>query len=197
LNWIRANLNVMLRENTIVTENMRYETLLDNLYEAVLQAYQKREDELTSEQLREIERRVLLSVVDELWRDHLHEMDLLKDGIGLRAYGQKDPLIEYKKESFNLFQTLVSNINRNVTKKVFTTYIIAPEKIQDFLEMAKQRHEASSAFDVSKPKEPNVTTNAPETQKLQPRTVGDKIGRNDPCPCGSGKKYKKCCGKLN
>jgi len=197
LNWIRSNLNVILNEQNILTEGMRYETLLDNLYDGVLSAYQKREDDLSSEQLREIERRVLLSVVDELWRDHLHEMDLLKDGIGLRAYGQKDPLIEYKKESFSLFQTLVSNINMAVTKKVFTTYIIAPEKIQDFLEMAKQRHESSSAFDVTQQKEPNVTTNEPEMQKLQPRSVGEKIGRNDPCPCGSGKKYKKCCGKLN
>ncbi|MDP8204642.1 MAG: preprotein translocase subunit SecA [Candidatus Tenebribacter mawsonii] len=197
LSWIRSNMNVILYEQNIVTDRMRYETLLDNLYEGVLDAYQKREDDLTSEQLREIERRVLLGVVDELWRDHLHEMDLLKDGIGLRAYGQKDPLIEYKKESFHLFQTLVSNINMAVTKKVFTTYIIAPEKIQDFLEMAKQRHESSSAFDVPQQKEPNVTTNAPEKQKLQPRSVGEKIGRNDPCPCGSGKKYKKCCGKIN
>ncbi|MEA2097136.1 MAG: SEC-C metal-binding domain-containing protein, partial [Candidatus Cloacimonadota bacterium] len=196
LNWIRANLNVVLYEQNIVTEHMRYETLLDNLYDGVLKAYQKREDDLSSEQLREIERRVMLSVVDELWRDHLHEMDLLKEGIGLRAYGQKDPLIEYKKESFNLFQTLVSNINMSVTKKVFTTYIIAPEKIQDFLEMAKQRHESSSAFDVPQSAEPDVTTNAPEKQKLQPRSVGEKIGRNDPCPCGSGKKYKKCCGKI-
>ena len=196
LNWIRANLNVVLYEQNIVTEGMRYETLLENLYDGVLNAYQKREDDLSSEQLREIERRVMLSVVDELWRDHLHEMDLLKEGIGLRAYGQKDPLIEYKKESFNLFQTLVSNINTSVTKKVFTTYIIAPEKIQDFLEMAKQRHESSSAFDVPQPTEPNVTTNAPEKQKIQPRSVGEKIGRNDPCPCGSGKKYKKCCGKI-
>lgn len=196
LNWIRTNLNVILYEQNIVTENMRYETLLDNLYDGVLNAYQKREDDLSSEQLREIERRVMLSVVDELWRDHLHEMDLLKEGIGLRAYGQKDPLIEYKKESFNLFQTLVSDINMSVTKKVFTTYIIAPEKIQDFLKMAKQQHESSSAFDVPQPSEQNVTTNAPEKQKLQPRSVGEKIGRNDPCPCGSGKKYKKCCGKI-
>ncbi len=196
LNWIRTNLNVILYEQNIVTESMRYETFLDNLYDGVLKAYQKRDDDLSSEQLREIERRVMLNVVDELWRDHLHEMDLLKEGIGLRAYGQKDPLIEYKKESFNLFQTLVSDINMSVTKKVFTTYIIAAEKIQDFLKMAKQQHESSSAFDVPQPTEQNVTTNAPEKQKLQPRSVGEKIGRNDPCPCGSGKKYKKCCGKI-
>jgi len=196
LNWIRSNLNVVLYEQNITEGALRYETLLDNLYESVLKAYEKREQDLSAEQLREIERRVLLGVVDELWRDHLHEMDLLKEGIGLRAYGQKDPLIEYKKESFNLFQTLVSNINMAVTKKVFTTYIIAPEKLQDFLEIAKQRHESSSAFEVNQPKEPEVTTNATEKQKIQPRTVGEKIGRNDPCPCGSGKKYKKCCGKI-
>ncbi|MCF7858187.1 MAG: preprotein translocase subunit SecA [Candidatus Cloacimonetes bacterium] len=196
IDWIRVNTNVVLYEQNIVTDNMDFETLLENLYEGVLKAYQDREDDLTSEQLREIERRVLLDVVDSLWRDHLHEMDLLKEGIGLRAYGQKDPLIEYKKESFYLFQTLVANINMSVTKKVFTTYIIAPEKIQDFLKMAKQRHESSSAFQAPPAEDQNVTTNAPEKPKLQPRTVGEKIGRNDPCPCGSGKKYKKCCGKI-
>jgi preprotein translocase subunit SecA len=138
--------------------------------------------------------------VDELWRDHLHEMDLLKDGIGLRAYGQRDPLMEYKKESFILFQTLVADINRSVAKKVFTTYLVAPEQIQDFLRLAKQQHESSSAFDKAAPqkapKVPSVVTNSAEKPRIQPRVVSEKIGRNDPCPCGSGKKYKKCCGKI-
>ncbi|MCK4653979.1 MAG: preprotein translocase subunit SecA [Candidatus Cloacimonetes bacterium] len=203
LQWIKSNLNVVIKEKDAKPVHLTFDSLELNLHDMVLKSYEQRENDLTSEQLREIERRVLLSVVDELWRDHLHEMDLLKDGIGLRAYGQKDPLIEYKKESFNLFQTLVSNINKNVTRKVFTTYLIAPEKLQDFLRLARQRHESSSAFDRPKPSAPPVpsadqpvVTNQPEKPKIQPRVVGEKIGRNDPCPCGSGKKYKKCCGKI-
>ena len=200
IQWIKSNLNVIIEEEDIKSDIMNMDLLIERFQELVLKAYQQREDELTSEQLREIERRVLLSVVDELWRDHLHEMDLLKDGIGLRAYGQRDPLMEYKKESFILFQTLVADINRSVAKKVFTTYLVAPEQIQDFLRLAKQQHESSSAFDKAAPqkapKVPSVVTNSAEKPRIQPRVVSEKIGRNDPCPCGSGKKYKKCCGKI-
>ncbi|KQC08271.1 MAG: preprotein translocase subunit SecA [Candidatus Cloacimonas sp. SDB] len=207
-NWLKHNLNVSLSENELKTDRMTVDVLTDIVIEHVMQAYDKREQEMTADQMREIERRVLLSVVDELWRDHLHEMDLLKEGISFRAYGQKDPLIEYKKESFHLFQELVGNINRNVTRKVFTTYIIAPEALKDFLEMADQKHSAASAFEKAKasmlaaqaqgrsaapvPQEPP----SGEKRKITPRVVEEKIGRNDPCPCGSGKKYKKCCGKL-
>ncbi len=202
LNWIKSNLNVVINEKDVIKENPTVDNLIANIEESVLKAYQKREETLSSHQMREIERRVLLSVVDELWRDHLHEMDLLREGIGFRAYAQKDPLIEYKKESYTLFQTLGSNINRNVAKKVFTTYIIAPEDLQDFLKMAQQRHASSSAFEKARASAPDASlgpTPLPPTgekPKLKPREVGDKVGRNDPCPCGSGKKYKKCCGKI-
>ncbi len=208
LSWLKQNLNVSLTEQDITSDRMTLDVLSESVAEKVLEAYEKREQEMTSGQMREIERRVLLNVVDELWRDHLHEMDLLKEGISFRAYGQKDPLIEYKKESFHLFQDLVANINKNVTRKVFTTYIIAPEALRDFLEMANQDHSSTSAFEKAKaslianrtrdnnavpvPKEPPTG----EKRKITPRVVEEKVGRNDPCPCGSGKKYKKCCGKL-
>jgi len=208
LNWLRHNLNVSIKESDLISDRLTVDVLIDRVIELVLAAYEKREFEMTADQMREIERRVLLNVVDELWRDHLHEMDLLKEGISFRAYGQKDPLIEYKKESFHLFQELVSKINKNVTKKVFTTYIIAPEALKDFLELANQDHASASAYEKAKsaliasrpqgastvpvPKEPPTG----EKRKIAPRVVEDKIGRNDPCPCGSGKKYKKCCGKL-
>jgi preprotein translocase subunit SecA len=194
--WIRSNFNIVIREEDIYSDHLTFDELVKDLQDMVLRGYDQREEELSSEQMREIERRVLLSVVDELWRDHLREMDLMKEGIGFRAYAQKDPLIEYKKESFLLFQQLVTYINRSVAKKVFTTYIVSPENMQDFLRMAKQRHDASSAFDKPVPKASPTQTNQPEVAKIQPRVVENKVGRNDPCPCGSGKKYKKCCGKL-
>ncbi len=198
-NWLRTNLNVVIDPKEITTDHPKPDSLVLNVQDIVLDAYKKREEELSTDQMREIERRVLMSVVDDLWRDHLHEMDLLKEGIGLRAYGQKDPLIEYKKESFILFNQLVLDINKNVTKKVFTTYIIAPENIEEFLRMAQQSHAETSAFTSTKPQSaPRTSTNAKDSlAKIQPRRVEMKVGRNDPCPCGSGKKYKKCCGKLN
>ena len=197
ISWIRTNMNVSIRRKDIFSDHITFDDFTTDLHDLILKAYAEREEKLSSEQMREIERRVLLSVVDDLWRDHLHEMDLLKEGIGFRAYAQKDPLIEYKKESFILFQDLVANINRNVTKKVFTTYIVRPENLQDFLKMARQQHAASSAFDKAVPKSAPVQTNQAAPEKIQPRVVDKKIGRNDPCPCGSGKKYKKCCGKIS
>ncbi|MBT3169302.1 MAG: preprotein translocase subunit SecA [Candidatus Cloacimonetes bacterium] len=194
LRWFANNFNVKISKKAVESSNI--DDLISKIQNEVTVAYDRRETELSSEQMREIERRVLLSVVDELWRDHLHEMDLLKEGIGFRAYAQKDPLIEYKKESFNLFQNLIVNINKNVAQKVFTTYLIAPENIQDFLKMAKQRHEASSAFEISKPKEPQVYPDKEGIQKKAPRKVDKEPGRNDLCICGSGKKYKRCCGKI-
>lgn len=196
LTWFRNNFNVHIPKNKIITENLNENILIENLQNSILDAYENREKELTSEQMREIERRVLLSVVDELWRDHLHEMDLLKEGIGFRAYAQKDPLIEYKKESFNLFQNLVSKINKNVSQKVFTTYIVAPENIDRFMEMMKQKHDSQSAFEQPEPQKKPQYTNKGEQPKLKPRKVEKEPGRNDPCPCGSGKKYKKCCGRI-
>jgi len=202
LHWLRANLNINIKKQELINENITLTNFTQNIEDALLEAYNKREDEFSSEQMREIERRSLLIVVDELWRDHLHEMDLLREGISFRAYAQKDPLIEYKKESFNLFQTLVSNINRDVTKRVFTTYLISPDRIDDFLRMAQLQHAESSAFAKGKSSAFRQAGTAPpppptgEKQKLKPRVVEMKVGRNDPCPCGSGKKYKKCCGKI-
>ncbi|MCF7794332.1 MAG: preprotein translocase subunit SecA [Candidatus Cloacimonetes bacterium] len=194
--WLARNFNISIDVEDIYSDHLTFEMLQEMVEDLVIKSYEEREQQLTSEQMREIERRVLLSVVDELWRDHLREMDLLKEGIGFRAYAQKDPLIEYKKEAFILFETLVANINRQVSRKVFTTYIVSPENIEDFLRMAKQRHEASSAFDQPQPQAPRPMPNKGEPPKLKPRKVEQKVGRNDPCTCGSGKKYKKCCGKI-
>ncbi len=194
--WFKLNLNVEIKKIDLSEGKINLEILTEDIQEQVLQAYEKREEELSSEQMREIERRSLLSVVDDLWRDHLHEMDLLKEGIGFRAYAQKDPLIEYKKESFKLFQTLVSNINRNVSQRVFTTYLVSAENLESFLKIAEQRHDSSSAFEkTAQPKPPPTSTNKGEIPKIKPRTVEKEPGRNDPCPCGSGKKYKNCCGR--
>jgi len=195
--WLKNNLNVQLEPSELETGRKDLAALQDVVEEKVLAAYQQRENEMGSEQMRELERRALLSVVDENWREHLREMDLMKEGIGLRAYGQKDPLIEYKKESFNLFQELVAKINKEVTKKVFTAYIITPDNIQEYLRHANLNHSEVSAF----AKAASGGASQPKQQEKQqkpvrkPRTVEHKVGRNDPCPCGSGKKYKKCCGR--
>jgi preprotein translocase subunit SecA len=180
-------------------------TTAQHLQEYVLQAYETKEGNVGEETLRDIERRSMLEVVDNQWRDHLHEMDLLKEGVYLRAYANKDPLIEYKRESFDLFQSLITRIQEGVTRKVFTTYYLTQEQMDSLRKQANARHEDIDTFlqakqqaavnqNVSAPPQYSGAYDAPPEEKQRPVRVAERVGRNDPCPCGSGKKYKKCCG---
>ena len=136
--------------------------------------YREKEETFGEEVMREIERVALLRVVDSKWIDHIDAMDQLKSGIGLRAYGQHDPVIEYKNEGLNMFEEMISIIREDTLKLIFHARVEKPvERVQ-----------------VAKPLE----TAGDGTVAPQIRKTGDKIGRNDLCPCGSGKKYKKCCG---
>lgn len=201
--WFKNNLNIGISPEQLQSDRLNRSLLRDELRELLRSAYEEKEFRVGSDTMREIERRSLLEVVDNEWRDHLHEMDLLKDGIYLRSYANKDPLIEYKKESFDLFQGLIARIQENVTRKVFTTYILSREQMQSLLQNANMTHSELNAF--LKAQE-TIQTNAPQhpmppeamadKPKLRPVTVEPKVGRNDPCPCGSGKKYKKCCGRM-
>ena len=139
--------------------------------------YEQREAEIGAESMRELERVVLLRVVDSKWMEHLDAMDELREGIGLRAYGQRDPLIEYKLEAHEMFQGMVARIQEDTVRYLFKIRLTA---------QAPQRRSAVR----------NVTAGGDSDRPQQPyRRQGKKIGRNDPCPCGSGKKYKKCCGR--
>jgi preprotein translocase subunit SecA len=203
--WFKSALNVAIEPEDLESDHLSEPLLRNTLKELIIQAYEKKEERVGSESMREIERRCLLEVVDEEWRDHLHEMDLLKEGVYLRAYAEKDPLVEYKRESFELFQNLISRIQENITKKVFTTYILTQEQVQNMLKDSRLQHENVSVFLKSqelRPTQQNMSAppqfsepNAGE-MKQKPIRVAQRIGRNDPCPCGSGKKYKKCCGRF-
>ncbi|EIV99069.1 preprotein translocase, SecA subunit [Thermoanaerobacter siderophilus SR4] len=149
------------------------EVLTDIIYEEAVRQYEKKEAEIGPEQMREIERIVLLRVVDTKWMDHIDEMDQLRQGIGLRAYGQVDPLIEYKKIAFDMFEDLIQSIQEDTVKFLYHIQINKDNMIQ--------------REQVAKP----ISTNVDAEEKKQPVVKGKKVGRNDPCPCGSGKKYKK------
>lgn len=145
----------------------------ETIYEKAFAGYEEREKELGAENLRELERLVTLRVVDEKWMRHLDAMDQLRQGIGLRAYGQRDPLVEYKFEAFDMFTMMVDEIQEDIVRYIYHVSVVErPKERQDLVENR---------------------TDAGEV-KNQPRRV-EKVGRNDLCPCGSGKKYKKCCGK--
>jgi preprotein translocase subunit SecA len=151
--------------------------LIDALSEEAGEAYAQREEDLTPAVMRALERRVVLSIIDNKWREHLAEMDYLRSGIGLRAMGQRDPLVEYQREGFIYFQDLV-----HTTKADSIRYMFHAEVVQQPAPVLKP-----SAVLTSSAKGDGSTV------RPVPRT-GDKILRNDACPCGSGKKYKRCHG---
>ncbi len=171
--------------------------------DSVRSAYKRREDLIGADRLRQIERMVYLSVIDEKWKEHLREMDDLKEGIGLRGYGQKDPLVEYKREGFQMFVELLDEINRETVRTLFRIRI--DESPVPQRERAPQRlalvHQDAAGMGFAPPPDASpveqTATNATEgdgNPKQRPIRVGQKVGRNDKCPCGSGKKYKRCHG---
>jgi preprotein translocase subunit SecA len=163
---------------------------LDDLVgEAARARYAERERELGPELLRALERHEMMIVIDTQWKDHLLSIDHLKEGIGLRGYGQRDPLTEYKKEAFDLFQDMVERVKAAVVERLFKVQIVrdAPMELPALTAWADARESRGSL-----PGEPGRTS-AQVPRPQAPARAGEKIGRNDPCYCGSGKKYKKCC----
>ncbi len=175
-------------------EKLGKDGLKTKLLDAAKEFYRRKEEMLNMELMARLERYAMLSVIDQKWKEHLREMDDMKEGIGLRAYGQKDPLVEYKAESFKLFVSLLEQIRNDVVSFSFKFFPHAPGEVQ------QQRRQPATRITESK----QVATNIGLQQrpgssqvagKLQPVKVMEKVGRNDPCPCGSGKKYKQCHGK--
>ncbi|MFC3868110.1 preprotein translocase subunit SecA [Helicobacter equorum] len=162
-------------------ENLEYEELYEALLREVSQAYEEKMSVVDSVHRNEIERIIYLQVLDNAWREHLYVMDNLKTGIGLRGYNQKDPLVEYKKESYNLFLEFVENLKIETTKTLQIVRLKSQDQVEDFADKVLQEL-----------KEANVSFNKDNTDAQKKQT---KIARNDPCPCGSGKKYKLCHGK--
>jgi preprotein translocase subunit SecA len=156
-----------------------------------------------------VERYTILSAIDKLWQEHLYEMDSLRYSIGLRGYGQRDPLIEYKAEAYKIFDELMVNIKSEICHNVFRS-ASSMMAFENFLKNIPQQtlHQASSAFGggggtatatpggapASRPSD-MVSEAAAAAEKAKPVRTGPKVGRNDPCPCGSGKKFKHCCGR--
>jgi preprotein translocase subunit SecA len=219
------------QEGVNVQELARHE-LGDAIFEKLHEHYKQKEQILGSETMRYHERMVMLSVIDGLWKEHLLSMDHLKEGIGLRGYAQQDPLVAYKKESFDLFEAMMSRFQEDTVRFLFRMQIIGPDgqpigaPVQERREVPSAPPVASAAqlantddepreisiptrqasttidalekeFHRKKQKELEAATRAGAGDASEPaqRRTGEKVGRNDPCPCGSGKKYKKCHGK--
>ncbi|PJC59593.1 MAG: preprotein translocase subunit SecA, partial [Ignavibacteria bacterium CG_4_9_14_0_2_um_filter_37_13] len=182
-------------------EPEEFETLGDNgitnrIITAVKDFYTRKEEMLGADLLARIERYSVLSVIDNRWKEHLREMDDLKEGIGLRAYGQKDPLLEYKSEAFTLFVELLNQIRNEIVSFCFKFFPQAPEELQGRRRPARGRIiETKQDTDGIGLKGSGGNGQPAQAGKMQPIRVEERVGRNDPCPCGSGKKYKNCHGK--
>jgi preprotein translocase subunit SecA len=154
------------------------EKVVEELYNKAEEKYNAREAEFGEEMMREIERVITLKVVDSKWMDHIDDMDQMRQGIGLRGYGQRDPLVEYQFISYDMFDELSANIQQEIVRGMY--------HVQIRVEQPMQREQ------VAKP----TSTNMDDTSVSAPKKRKEpKVGRNDLCPCGSGKKYKYCCGK--
>jgi preprotein translocase subunit SecA len=156
---------------------------------AVRERYAERERELSADLLRALERHEMLIVIDQQWKDHLLSIDHLKEGIGLRGYGQRDPLTEYKREAFDLFQEMADRVKGLVVERLFKVQVVreAPMPMPTMTAWADARESHGDVAAAPRAGSPVAGRAAPRT------AAGDKVGRNDACPCGSGKKYKKCC----
>ena len=158
-------------------ENASREEVAEALYDLAVATYDRKEAEITPSVMRELERVVMLRVVDEYWMDHIDAMDDLKQGIGLRAYGQHDPVIAYKEEGFEMFQGMVQAIRDETIRRMFLVRLAPKQEVK--------REKVA--------KETGTTAASATPVKKTPVRKDKKVGPNDPCPCGSGKKYKKCC----
>jgi preprotein translocase subunit SecA len=180
--------------------NTDHDAVLDAFLEDGLKVYAEREQEMGADQLREIERLVLLNVIDNRWREHLYEMDYLQEGIGLRAVGQRDPLVEYQREGFDMFVQMQDTIKEDFARYIFHVEAVSQEKTAQPTKMREERRQIPMANMPAAPDPGDVDGRAhPPAEGQEVAAIeqarSEKIPRNAPCPCGSGKKYKQCHGR--
>ena len=175
-------------------ENLNQANVINEIVEKSKQKYEEKEQELGEQEIRELERVVMLKVVDQKWMDHIDAMDDLKEGIGLRAYGQKDPVAQYRIEGFDMFDAMVAEIQKDVVKILLNIQKAGELKREQTAKITSVAQATLDSINVVSENKPQV----PQTSDVKRTPVVNqepKVGRNDPCPCGSGKKYKNCCGR--
>ncbi|MFH1888815.1 MAG: preprotein translocase subunit SecA [Candidatus Omnitrophota bacterium] len=180
-------------------QKLNRDELKEELNRSITEAYEEKEKSIGSDMMRHLERMVFLQIIDSKWKDHLYAMDSLREGIGLRAYGQRDPLVEYKREAFEMFSQMMTGIEEEAVETIFRLQPARPERFRGVFDSASQQllHPEASMPEAAQanPMAEALPSETRKAVKQSPQVSGPKVGRNDPCPCGSGKKYKKCCGR--
>jgi preprotein translocase subunit SecA len=148
-------------------------------------------------ELSDLEKYVLLQVYDSVWKDHLYSMDHLKGTIWMRSHAQKDPKVEFKREGFRMFDQMLTNIEDRVTDIIFKVRLEAGAQARSVWNVSQTSHDEVGQFAMAERQRAAAQAPQGETKVKQIKIDAPKVGRNDPCPCGSGKKYKKCCGRAS
>jgi preprotein translocase subunit SecA len=210
LQWVNTTFPLGLTRVSAKFDSRSSEENSQFLVDRIKQAYQQKVSHEESEAVAGLERYVILNAIDRLWQEHLYAMDGLREGIYLRSYGQKDPLVEYKAEAYDMFSELMANIKNEVLSNLFrsTTNLMAFEQFLSSLPFnvgqrleGGDQHSAGGPLpgrgDLAFSQQDQSQTDGEELELVIPsaRRESPKVGRNDPCPCGSGKKYKNCCGR--
>ena len=183
IDWIRQTFLVDASQWNPKIEDLSYDEIKEKLLTTLHNIYDEREREMGSDTMRQLERVIMLDRIDDHWIDHLYDMDYLEEGVALQAYGQKDPLLEFKREGHAMFSEMIQRIKQEVVEYIFKVRLVE--------EPEQQRRQSGSPV----PRKRAVIASDPEAVPATVHREGERIGRNDPCPCGSGKKYKKCCGR--
>jgi preprotein translocase subunit SecA len=179
IEWVYKDFGFHLEIDPASIEQLNPQRLSDFLLEKVRETFAARSEAFGSEVMDHLIKVIMLQTIDSQWKDHLLSIDHLKEGIGLRGYGQKDPKQEYKKEAYKLFMDMVARIREEVVERIFWVQI-ADESAVESIEQQQRRQ--------------RLVFNLVDEEASRQPVKSSKVGRNDPCPCGSGKKYKKCCG---
>ncbi len=205
LDWLRRTFPVAFRENDVQLGGERdKEALREHIVQRIDDAYQAKERDEDPEALRWLERQLMLNAIDRLYKEHLYAMDLLRQGVQLRAYGQKDPLVEYKQEAFRAFAEMMDNIKQEIVSSMFksSTTLTSVREMLNALPQQEMHDELGQLVANTAGGEQEAMAagaQGEESEEMEPlipvRRDQPKVGRNEPCPCGSGLKYKKCCGK--
>ena len=205
--WMKQKFGSLLSFSQEKVLGMHVEEIKEELQNKVREFYEEKEAKVGPERMHSLQRMVMLHVIDSRWKEHLYSLDYLKEGIGLRAYAARDPLIEYQREAYNMFVEMMGRIKEEIIELVFRMQLVEerafkgvfsslPQKMEhkEFTGLSKEAQEMLSSRQAGDEGEALVASGVPE-KAVPIRHEGPKVGRNDPCPCGSGKKYKKCCGQ--
>ena len=202
--WLWAKFNIKIQNIEEMAEGKDAEGILDYLIETIKSAYLDKEKNMPQGLMAHLEKMIMLQVIDTKWKDHLYAMDNLREGIGLRAYGQRDPLVEYQHEGYDMFMAMIDSVKDETIEFLFKVQAVREESpMKGVFQSLPQEFVKSDAAPMSRIPVPQARSGDgfQEESSEEPPSVeqykrsGPKVGRNDPCPCGSGKKYKKCCGK--